>query len=99
VEYGLTNEYGQTTAEDTSLVTSHSVELKGLEAGKTYHYRVVSRDAASNETISPDMTLETKTSSGGMPVWAWVLIGLAAVGVVGGGAGLLLTRGRAPRPE
>lgn len=98
VEYGLTNEYGQTTAEDTSLVTSHSVELKGLEAGKTYHYRVVSRDAANNETISPDMTLETEAGSGGVPVWGWVLIGLAAVGVAGGGAALLL-RGRAPKPQ
>ncbi len=96
VEYGLTEEYGQTTAEDTNLATSHSVELSKLEAGKTYHFRVISRDAANNETISGDMTLDTKASSGGVPVWGWVLIGLAAVAVAGGGAVLLL-RGRAPK--
>jgi len=86
VEYGLTEEYGSTTTLDASAVTSHSVVLTGLKAGKTYHYRVISKDADNNQAVSADGTFKTTASSGGMPVWAWVLIGLAAVGVIGGAA-------------
>lgn len=97
VEYGLTDEYGKTTEESTSLVTSHSVELTGLEAGKTYHYRAISKDAAGNETISGDMTLETAASGGGVAAWVWVVIALAAV--VGlGGVALLLMKGKGSAP-
>jgi phosphodiesterase/alkaline phosphatase D-like protein len=92
VEYGLTEEYGSFTTLDTNLVTNHSVQLTGLKAGKTYHYRVISEDASNNEAVSADNTLKTSASSGGMPVWAWVLIGLAVVGVVGGAAFLLKGR-------
>jgi hypothetical protein len=86
VEYGLTEEYGSVTTEDTNLVTSHSVDLTDLKAGKTYHYRVISTDAANNQAVSADEIFTTAARSGGMPIWAWVLIGLAAVGVVGAAA-------------
>lgn len=89
VEYGLTEEYGSFTTLDTSLVTAHSVELTGLKAGKTYHCRVISRDASDNEALSGDNTFTTSSKSGGMPVWAWVLIGLAVVAVAGAAAFLL----------
>ena len=92
IEYGLTEEYGSSTTLDTSLVTSHSVELAGLKAGKTYHYRVISNDAANNQAVSADATFKTAASSGGMPAWAWVIIGLAVVGAVGAAA--FLIRGR-----
>ena len=86
VRYGLTEEYDSSTTEVTSLVTSHSVNLTGLKAGKTYHYQVISKDAANNQAVSTDATFKTAASSGGMPVWAWGLIGLAAVGVLGAAA-------------
>jgi subtilisin len=89
VRYGLTEEYGSVTPEVTSLVTSHSVNLTGLKAGKTYHYQVISKDAANNQAVSADATFKTAASSGGMPAWAWVLIGLAAVGVAGAAAFLI----------
>jgi phosphodiesterase/alkaline phosphatase D-like protein len=92
VQYGLTEEYGSSTTPDTNLVNTHSVDLTGLKAGKTYHYRVISKDAASNQALSEDYTFTTDARSGGMPVWAWVLIGLAAVGIVGAAA--FLIRGR-----
>jgi hypothetical protein len=92
VEYGLTEEYGSVSPLDASLVNSHSVDLTGLKAGKTYHYRVISKDAANNQAVSADATFTTASPSGGMPVWAWVLIGLAAVGVAGAVA--FLIRGR-----
>jgi hypothetical protein len=92
VEYGLTEEYGSFTTLDTNLVTSHSDELTGLKAGKAYHYRVISMDASNNEAVSADFTFETTARSGGMPVWAWVLIALGVVGIAG--AASFLIRGR-----
>jgi phosphodiesterase/alkaline phosphatase D-like protein len=92
VEYGLTEEYGSITTLDTDLVTGHSVDLAGLKAGKTYHYRVLSKDASNNQAVSGDNTFTTTARSGGMPVWAWVIIALAVVAILGGGA--LFIRGR-----
>lgn len=93
VEYGLTREYGSTTIEDSNPVTSHSVDLTDLKAGKTYHYRVISKDAAGNEAVSTDATFTTSARAGGrMPIWAWVLIGIAAVGVGGGVAYFIRTK-------
>ena len=59
VEYGLDTTYGSTTALYPSPVTSHSVELTGLKAGKTYHYRVNSADGSGNPAISADNTITT----------------------------------------
>lgn len=59
VDYGPTTSYGSTTTLDSTLVTSHSVGLSGLTAGTLYHYRVRSKDAANNETISGDYTFTT----------------------------------------
>jgi len=92
VEYGLTEEYGLTTPLDTNLMTGHSVDLTGLKAGKTYHYRVISKDAPDNQAVSADNTFTTAARSGGMPVWAWVIIALAVVAVLGAAAYLI--RGR-----
>ena len=44
------------TVEDFHKVTSHSVKLTGLELGKTYRFRVVSR--ASPPTVGYEYTLE-----------------------------------------
>lgn len=42
VEYGLTEQYGDSTTTDTAEVTAHSVVLTGLSPNTTYHYRVIS---------------------------------------------------------
>jgi glucose/arabinose dehydrogenase len=60
VEYGLTTAYGSTTVLDPTLVTSHSLRLTGLRSRTTYHYRVISTDAAGNVTVSADGTFKTK---------------------------------------
>jgi hypothetical protein len=83
IEYGLTEEWGSSTTLET-LGTSHSVKLTGLKADTTYHYRVISKDAASNEAVSLDQTLTTTGSSGGMPAWVWAIFVIMGVGVVGG---------------
>lgn len=62
VEYGATNSYGYMTTFNSSLVTSHSVLLSGLSASSTFHFRVVSKDAANNSASSTDMTFVTGNS-------------------------------------
>jgi hypothetical protein len=59
VEYGPTTSYGSLSNLNTSLVTSHSVNLSGLLANTTYHFRVKSRDAAGNLAVSSDYTFST----------------------------------------
>ena len=40
-------------------VTSHSVDIPGLKASTTYHYRVKSKNKAGSEAVSADQTLQT----------------------------------------
>jgi hypothetical protein len=55
VLYGPTSAYGQSTALDTTLVTSHSQTINGLAAG-AYHYAVQSTSSQSNTSTSADGT-------------------------------------------
>ena len=59
VDYGTTTGYGSSTALVSTLVTSHSASLSGLQAATLYHYRVKSRDAAGNLATSADFTFTT----------------------------------------
>jgi hypothetical protein len=59
VEYGTTMSYGSTSALNSTLVTSHSRSLSGLTSSTTYHYRVISSDAAGNLATSADNTFTT----------------------------------------
>ena len=59
VEYGTTTSYGTKTTESSAKVTSHSQALSGLSANTTYHYRVISKDAAGNVATSGDNTFTT----------------------------------------
>jgi len=63
VEYGLTATYGSTTTLDATMTATHSVALTGLAANTTYHYRVISKDAAGNATTSGDFTFTTTGST------------------------------------
>lgn len=63
VEYGLTTGYGSSSTLNTSLVTSHSVILTGLNSSTLYHYRVKSKDAAGNLATSADYSFTTATST------------------------------------
>jgi hypothetical protein len=64
VDYGTTASYGTTTSEtDTSpRVTSHSVSISGLSAATTYHFRLNSKDAATNLGQSSDQTFTTSAA-------------------------------------
>jgi phosphodiesterase/alkaline phosphatase D-like protein len=59
VQYGITTGYGSTTSLNSALTTSHTQGLTGLAASTTYHYRVLSRDAAGNLATSGDNTFTT----------------------------------------
>ncbi len=59
VEYGLSGSYGMLSAADPSLLTAHTVALGSLTPSSTYHYRVRSRDAAGNLSLSGDFTFTT----------------------------------------
>lgn len=59
VEYGLTTAYGSATPLPTPMALSHSSVLSGLAANTTYHFRVKSRDAAGNLSVSGDFTFTT----------------------------------------
>ena len=58
VEYGPTSSYGSVSLLYTNMVTSHSVVLKGLTSGTTYHFRA---RAAAGDVIGygADMTFTT----------------------------------------
>src|SRR5438128_10517317 len=59
VDYGPTTAYGSSSPLNASLVTSHSISISGLAANTVYHFRVRSRDAASNLATSGDVTFTT----------------------------------------
>jgi chitodextrinase len=59
VEYGTTLSYGQSTPQQSQLVTSHSVALANLTRNTTYNYRVRSIDAGGNERISANSSFTT----------------------------------------
>ena len=82
-EWGLTPSYGATTPLAAGLITAHSVALSGLSPGGTYHYRVLSRDAAGNLAASPDSSFTTATGADTTPP---VFSGIQAVSVTAGGA-------------
>ncbi len=62
VEYGLTTAYGSSTALDPTPINAHAQVITGLSPTTTYHYRVRSRDAAGQLTLSPDYAFTTLAS-------------------------------------
>jgi len=73
VEYGTTTSYGTSTTLNTALITSHTVNLTGLAASTTYHYRVKSKDAVGNLATGTDNVFITQTPT---PVVAYKTYGL-----------------------
>lgn len=66
LEYGLTASYGSQTIDDpVRYYTEHAVQLTGLTAATTYHYRVVAIN--NGTTTSSDQTLTTAASGSTCP--------------------------------
>jgi chitodextrinase len=59
VAYGRTTAYGSKTSLNTAMVTSHSITINGLSSRTTYHFRVYSKDASANLSVSSDKWFTT----------------------------------------
>ena len=57
--FGLSAGYDAGTAQDNTLVTSHTALLTNLKADTLYHFSVKSKDQAGNQANSPDLTFRT----------------------------------------
>jgi len=62
VAFGLTSSYGSTTQTDPALTTSHSQTLASLAPGTTYHFAVISTNAAGVRATSQDYTFQTSAN-------------------------------------
>jgi Purple acid Phosphatase, N-terminal domain len=58
VEYGTTTGYGALRT-DPAMVINHTISLDGLSPGTTYHYRLISVDAAGHVYRSGDLQFTT----------------------------------------
>jgi hypothetical protein len=81
LEYGESSTFGQSSF-DKRLLQNHVMKIKDLAPGKTYYYRVKSKDANGNEATSNTQTFKTPTSQTGpnagnliKPVLTKVIIG------------------------
>jgi hypothetical protein len=88
VQYGTTTAYGSSTTLNTTLVTSHSQSLTGLQASTLYHYRALSRDAAGNLATSGDNTFTTSAASDTTPP---VISGISSSNISTSGATIAWT--------
>jgi hypothetical protein len=83
VNYGTTTTYGASTTLDTTLVTTHSETITGLTAGTLYDFDVVSTNAGSQSTTSPNATFTTPATTATPPnvgyVAAWGISNTGAV--------------------
>jgi hypothetical protein len=59
VAYGTTTALGTTTTLDTTSTRLHSVPINGLQKGKTYYYKVYSRDSSNNLATSSQYSFKT----------------------------------------
>ena len=55
--------YANSTVEDSTKVTAHSVNITGLTAGTTYYYRTISH--GSPEAVGEEKSVTTSASGGG----------------------------------
>ncbi|MDR0749043.1 MAG: hypothetical protein LBF62_05680 [Tannerellaceae bacterium] len=66
IEYGETAAYGNVTTQSESYYYLHLHYIKGLESGKTYHYRFVAQDHDGATISSGDHTFTTKKLTAGI---------------------------------
>lgn len=62
VFYGTTSATSEQSSLDSSMVTSHSVTISGLNSGTTYYYKVYSADGSNNTQTSETRTFFTLAS-------------------------------------
>ena len=85
VNYGTSAASLTSTASVPTMVTSHSVTLSGLTAGRTYYYRVTSRNAAALSATAPATaaTFATRTIVAQAPATTTITSGSLRSGAAG----------------
>jgi hypothetical protein len=63
IEYGETEQYGQTVEQSDSYYYCHLHRIRDLESGKTYNYRIVVRGYDGKQTVSGNHTFTTRRLS------------------------------------
>ena len=71
-KYGLTNRYGSNITNGL-LVTNHKITLKNLEAGKQYHYQIISKDSNKNIGSTKDLVFTTESATDEGLVAHWLM--------------------------
>jgi len=66
IEFGLKDSYGNKTALDTTMLTTHAAVLQGLLPKTVYYFRVLSADCCGNPAESDGLTFTT-TAAGAQP--------------------------------
>jgi hypothetical protein len=92
IVYGTTTAYGSSSTLNTSLTTTHSVALSGLNASTLYHYRVSSKSGSGNGVLWNDYTFTTQTAADTTPP---VISGVASSGVTSSAATISWTTNEA----
>ncbi|GEM_PF-1260486 len=64
IEYGTTTAYGQRTDPTDRFYSIHLQQLKGLQTGQTYHYRIVAVDERGQVLMSEDRTITPQVIPG-----------------------------------
>ncbi len=59
VDYGQSSSYGHSSLLNSTMTTSHSIDISALNPGTTYHFRVKSKDSEGNVAMSSDNTFTT----------------------------------------
>jgi exopolysaccharide biosynthesis protein len=104
VEYGLTENYGNTTVLDSRLTRTHVANLNGLQTGSNYYYRAISHTgseeyslacrvrpvpAAAVQTLEFDVTKSWKYTTNNLDGVNWKAPGYDDSAWLGPGTGLL----------
>lgn len=79
VVYGLTSSYGSSTGADSSMTSSHTQVIVGLQAATTYHFRVDSQNGGSSDVSSQDSTFTTAASDALVVATTWLPSGRQAL--------------------
>ncbi|HRN67044.1 MAG TPA: DUF1349 domain-containing protein [Promineifilum sp.] len=64
VEWGASTSYEKPSVSDPALVTSHTIQLTGLQSNTTYNYRLTSTDYFGNTVVTGNLTFQTKRDPG-----------------------------------
>ena len=79
VEWGRTDEYGNTAQALGSFETVHYMNVTGLKKGTLYHFRVFAEDLGGNIGHGDDVKVGTfpyEAEDEGLSSWTWAIIAI-----------------------